>query len=104
LGIEPRIFGFKVNTGGQAIKQPTNFRRKILNLLISKNLAEKLFSWHKVRANKCQTRKTVNFAGFDGVFAIRFERTKFANIPLRHGKYDGRSTKKRFDSALYAGE
>jgi hypothetical protein len=67
LGIEPRIFGLKVTTGGQATKQPTNFRRKILNLCISKNFAEIFFSRKEVRANKYQTCKTVNFAGFDEV-------------------------------------
>jgi hypothetical protein len=52
LGIEPRIFGFKVNTGGQVTKQPTNFRRKILNLCNSNFFAENLFWRNEVRVNK----------------------------------------------------
>jgi hypothetical protein len=47
LRIEPRIFGFKVNTRGQATKQPTNFRRKIFNLCISNFFAENLFQGTK---------------------------------------------------------
>jgi hypothetical protein len=71
LGIEPRIFGFKVKTGGQVTKQPTNFNGKILNLSISKIKLKSFFRRTKFGRINLQHRKTANFAGLDDVAAFQ---------------------------------
>jgi hypothetical protein len=71
LGIEPRIFGLKVNTGAKPPSSQLIYEEKSSIYVFQIFFAENLFSKNEVRANIYQTRKTVNFAGFDGASAIQ---------------------------------